>query len=534
MDRLIALVGLRFRIEWRALLGARERWLGLLVSLPLAMLFALGGAALGFVVTRALEARHPEALLALISVAATFIGLFWALSPLLSGVTLTEAHDLTRLVHFPVPTRVLVASSFVANFAQPMVLGELPMLLAVALALAGFGPALAPTLLGLLLSLAFIVAAAQAAGIALHGLSRNRRRHDQALFLGLSVMFLVSIGPFMLLSDTSGTLGSLARRVLGGVLPALSPFGWGARAAVHASRGELGAFVALAGASLLATVVVLGLASRLAERIHTGELDVGAGPRARDGRARVVLPGVVGTLVEKDLRIMWREPALRAMLVIGLAGPLVFAFFVTRLPGGRPYPESLLLLASFVGLGGLGSNAFGLERRALALLLSFPIERWRLLLAKNLAATALRLPGLATVALAGVLLAPARLLPAALVVVVATLALATAVDNFLSILFPVALPAPGRNAYGRAGGGARGLTGVLLNFAALLLVLALSAPFVFLAWLPTLLDRPWLGFVSLPLSLLGALAAYGLLLGWAAEVLTRREPELLERVLSES
>lgn len=534
MDRLIALVALRFKVDWRALLGARERLLGLLVSLPVGAAFALVGAALAFVVARALETRHPEALLPLVSVGATLLGVFWALSPLLSGVAFTEAHDLTRLMHFPVPMRVLVLSSFAANLVQPMVLGELPVAIALALAFAGFGPSFAPALLGVLLSLAFIVAGAQAAGIALHGLSRNRRRHDRVLFFGLSFVFLISIGPFLLLSGAAGSWGGALRRILGGALPALLPFGWGARAAVHAGRGEFALWAAFVLASIAGTIAVLAFSSRLAERIERGELDVGPAPRARATRASSLWPGVVGALVEKDLRIMWREPALRALLVIGLAGPLVFAFFLTRVPSGRPPAASLFLLASFVGLGGLGSNAFGLERRALALLLSFPVARWRLLLAKNLAATLFRLPGLATVALAGVFLAPAWMWPCAAVIAASTFALATAVDNFLSILFPVALPAAGKNAYGRAGAGGRGLTGVLLNFAALLGVLALSAPFVFLAWLPALLRLPALGFVSLPLALLGALAVYGMLVAWAAGLLERREPELLERVLAEA
>ncbi len=531
MDRLIALVALCWKVELRALLGARERLLGLLVSLPLGVVFSLAGAALAFVVTRALEARHPEALLPLVSVGATLLGVFWALSPLLSGVAFTEAHDLTRLMHFPVPPRVLVLSSFVANLTQPMVLGELPVAVALALALAGPHPAFAPAFVGVLLSLAFIVACAQAAGIALHGLSRNRRRHDQALFLGLSFMFLISIGPFLLLS---GALGSAVLRGSSSALPALLPFGWGARAAVYASRGEFAPWALFALASILATAGALALSSRLVERIYRGELDAGALPITRATRAWATLPGVVGALVEKDLRIMWREPALRAMLVIGLAGPLVFAFFLTRLPSDRPPAASLFLLASFVGLGGLGSNAFGLERRALALLLSFPVARWRLLLAKNLATTVFRLPGLATVALAGAFLAPLWMLPCAALIVAATLALATAVDNFLSILFPVALPSPGRNAYGRAAAGGRGLTGVLLNLGALCVVLALSSPFVFLAWLPALLRQPALGFVSLPLGLCGALALYAMLVAWAAELLERREPELLERVLAEA
>jgi hypothetical protein len=326
------------------------------------------------------------------------------------------------------------------------------------------------------------------------------------------------------------------RPLLSGWLPAALPFGWGALAAVHGARGEFGPWASFALLSLAATAGVLFVSARLAERVYHGDVDAGTAPAPRARRARRtrgLLPGVIGALVEKDLRLLWREPALKAMLVIGLAGPLVFLFFLTHAPGGRPPAGALLLLATFVGLGGVGSNAFGFERRALGLLFAFPVARWRLLLAKNLALALYRLPGLLTVAVAAVFLAPPWLWPAGAVIVLLTLAIASGVDNFLSILFPVALPAPGRNPY--AGGqGGRGLTGVLINLVALGVVLLLSAPFTFLAWLPLLLRLPALFWLSLPLALAGALAVYAMLVARAADLLERREPELLERILGEA
>ena len=65
----------------------------------------------------------------MLSAAATVVGLLWWLSPLLAGVAFTESHDMSRLLHFPIPLSTLVASSLVANLAQPAVLAELPMLL---------------------------------------------------------------------------------------------------------------------------------------------------------------------------------------------------------------------------------------------------------------------------------------------------------------------------------------------------------------------------------------------------------------------
>jgi hypothetical protein len=63
--------------------------------------------------------------------------------------------------------------------------------------------------------------------------------------------------------------------------------------------------------------------------------------------------------------------------------------------------------------------------------------------------------------------------------------------------------------------------------------LLLSSPFVFLVWLPLLMERPWLWAVTLPLALAGAAAVYAMLVAAAGRLLQRREPEVLERILGE-
>lgn len=57
-----------------------------------------------------------------------------------------------------------------------------------------------------------------------------------------------------------------------------------------------------------------------------------------------------------------------------------------------------------------------------------------------------------------------------------------------------------------------------------------AAPFVFLAWLPLLLEVPALQWLALPLALAGAAATYALLLAGAARLLTRREPDFVARI----
>ena len=136
------------------------------------------------------------------------------------------------------PLSTLVVSTLVANLLQPTVLAQLPPLVALALALGG-PDRVALAFLALALGLLLVIAAGQATGLVLHALSRNRRLHDRAIFVGIALGVLLSLMPLLLLSRG----GSAARRLLAAPLLqrdvfVLSPFAWSARAAVHASRGD--------------------------------------------------------------------------------------------------------------------------------------------------------------------------------------------------------------------------------------------------------------------------------------------------------
>jgi ABC-2 type transport system permease protein len=530
VDRLIALLGLRAKLEVRGLSRARATLVGLILLIPGLLLMAGFGSAAAFIGLRHLAREQPSLLLPVISVLATVLGLFWVLSPLLAGVALTETHDVTRLLHFPIPRRTLVVSSLLSNLLQPTVLTGACVAVAAAVAVAHTPLALPFTLTGAALGLLFAVAAAQAAGLVFLGLARDRRWHDFALFLGVGIGFLLSLGPVLLLSGGARFLRPLGRALLTHDLCALSPFAWGPRAAAHAGRGEWGLFALLAGAQLAATVIVVSLSVLLLERIHRSEV-ISARGRVVRARARMILPGPLGALVEKDLRTGWRDPAIRAAFFMGLVGPMVLLVFLSQSTISRS-GTSIFVLAIFVGLSPFGGNAFGLERRGLALLMSFPIARWKILLAKNAGTLLLRLPGVLMIVTAGVLMAPLHLLPATLSVVFVTLLLSAGADNYLSILLPIPVPPPGANPYAGASG-SRGLGGALIGTAVLAAVAALAVPFALLAWLPQLLGSWMLALVTLPLTVIGGLAVYAMLVIGAERLLMAREPQLLERVLEQ-
>ena len=153
-----------------------------------------------------------------------------------------------------------------------------------------------------------------------------------------------------------------------------------------------------------------------------------------------------------------------------------------------------------------------MERRGVALLLGFPLARWRVLLGKNLGGMLFRVPALLALTLAGALLEPSYL-PAAVTIAACAMMVAAGADNFISILFPVTAPEPGRSPHAAGAAGGRGLAMALLWAALFAGAMLLASPFVVLAWLPVWAgDLAW-WWIALPLALLGAAATYAMLVG---------------------
>jgi ABC-2 type transport system permease protein len=532
VDRLIALVRLSWKIELRGLLRARARLVGLLLAVPVLAFVSLMTTLLILVGLPILEARAPGAVAAVLSAVATAFGLMWTLSPLLTGHALTEAHDVSRLLHFPVPARTLLLASFLANLLQPIVLAVLPPLAALSYLTARGLHRLPLTIVGVGLSFAFILAASQVVGLVLHAMARNRRLQDRLLVAGLFLGFLVGFLPLLLVTGGGDALTGLVSRLVSWDVFVFSPFGWGVRAAVHGGRGEGLAFFVHFTWAALAVAFAFAAAAALLQRVYHGELVLGT-PRPAQIPARMVLAGRIGALLEKELRNAWRDPALKASVVTGLLGPLLVLLLLSQGPLG-PGAGTILTLASFIGLSTFGANTFGAERRALSLLLSFPAPRWQILLAKNLAVLLLRAPSLLALLVAGSLVASPAWLPAAATIALATQLVGLGVDNFVAVRMPVPVPEAGKNPYAGAGAGASGLGAVAILSVCLVAVLVLASPFVFLAWLPLLLGQPWLWLATLPLALAGAASVYGMLVAGAGRYLGRREPELVERVLVEA
>jgi hypothetical protein len=270
------------------------------------------------------------------------------------------------------------------------------------------------------------------------------------------------------------------------------------------------------------------MSTAIAHRLYRGELDTGEAATGTR-RARIRLPGVVGAVVEKDLRVSWRDPRVKAVTLSGVIGPLLLLFLLGQGSPAGLGPGQLFLVASIAGLGAVGSNALALERQGLGLLFGFPVDRLALLAGKNLALVVMRAPVLLSLSLATVFIAGPVVAVAVAIVVLLAQVLASAADNYVQILFPVAMPGAGRDPSAPVSG-TRGLGAAAISLVAMTVTLAVVAPFAFLAWLPQLLGEAWLFVLTLPLALAGACAVYFMATSGAARLLMRREPELLARL----
>ncbi len=311
------------------------------------------------------------------------------------------------------------------------------------------------------------------------------------------------------------------------------PFGWGVRAAVHAGRGELLAFGVWAAAAVAALLGAVGVAGGLAQRLSRGDIDLGRAPsRALGEGPWLVLPGALLALVEKDLRLLWRDPRVRAALATGLIAPAVLLVILSSGAARGSSGGFLFFIAAFTGLGVAGSNAFALERRGITLLLMLPTSRSAILAAKNAVAIVLRLPAVLLLAAASLVLAEPGLIPFVLATALVAALLSAGADNFLAILFPTPVPAVGQDPWASTSG-TRGLAALALSALFFGAAAVAALPFVFLMGLPLMLGQPILGFLSIPLALAGTGGAYFMLVSAAARLLEAREPELVARILAE-
>lgn len=258
------------------------------------------------------------------------LALGWAVMPLFfpSG---DETLDPTRLVMLPLRPRPLVRALLAASLVGIGPLFTLVLLLGSVLAVAHGGAAYVTGVVALALALLVCVALARAVAAANIRLLTSRRGRDLAVLSGLVIAVgaqLVNFGAQRLGSSGLAQLDPAAE-VLRWVPPASAV---GAVASVsEGSYGRAAVQLALSAGALAALLLVW---SRSLTRLMTapdGSTLQAAEPAARErtstGLARLLPAGRTGTVMERSLRYVWRDPKTKAAWVTSLAIGLIVPVF---------------------------------------------------------------------------------------------------------------------------------------------------------------------------------------------------------------
>jgi len=495
-------------------------------SVILVLLFA----ALQLIGLIALHGNEHAPTIAVLLVAILALG--WAVMPLFfpSG---DETLDPTRLVMLPLRPRPLVRALLAASLVGIGPVFTLCLLVGSVISVAHGGAAYVTAVVGVGLALLCCVALARAVAAANIRLLTSRKGRDLAVLSGLVIAIgaqVVNFGAQRL--GSAGGLSQLdpAADVLRWVPPA-SAIG----AVDSVSEGSYGIGVAQLALSAGALVVLLGLWSRSLTRLMTSPdgstLQAAEPGRDKAGRSsglgRLLPAGRTGTVVERSLRYVWRDPKTKAAWVTSLAIGLIVPVFNAVQGTGTVY------FACFAAgmLGIQMYNQFGQDTSAfwmVAMTISSPRDAYVELRGRALALLLITLPyaTLVTV-LTTALLGDWPRLPEVLGLSFALLGAMLATGAWSSARFPYSIPQEG---YKNVAPGQAGLAWISV-FGGMVSAALLCAPFIALTiYVNVRADGEEWSWLLLPVGAVYGAAVSVLGLRLAAPRTTRRLPEILAAV----
>lgn len=458
------------------------------------------------------------------------LALGWAVMPLFfpSG---DETLDPTRLVMLPLRPRPLVRALLAASLVGIGPLFTLCLLVGSVISVAHGAAAYVTAVVAVAVALLVCVALARAVATANIRLLSSRKGRDLAVLSGLVVAVgaqLVNFG-----AQRLGAAGGLAELdpvadVLRWVPPA-SAIG----AVDSVSAGSYGTGAAQLALAVAALAGLLTWWSRHLTRLMTspdGSTLQAAGPardRGPSGLGRLLPAGRTGTVMERSLRYVWRDPKTKAAWVTSLAIGLIVPVFNALQGTGSVY------FACFAAgmLGIQMYNQFGQDTSAfwmVAMTISSPRDAYVELRGRALALLVITLPyaTLVTV-LTTAMLGDWSRLPEVLGLSFALLGAMLATGAWSSARFPYSIPQEG---YKNVAPGQAGLAWISI-FGGMVSAALLSAPVIALTiWLNVAADGDEWRWLLLPLG-----AGYGALtallgLRMAAPRTARRLPEILAAV----
>ncbi|SNX61995.1 ABC-2 type transport system permease protein [Streptomyces sp. TLI_55] len=495
------------------------------VSAVVTLLFA----ALQLLGLIALRGNAHAVSVAVLLVAVLAVG--WAVMPLFFPGG-DETLDPTRLVMLPLRPRPLVRALLAASLVGIGPVFTLCLLIGSAVSVAHGGVAYVVAVVGVVLALLVCVALARAVAVANIRLLTSRKGRDLAVLSGLVIAIGAQLANFGVQRLGSSGLAQLdpAGDVLRWVPPA-SAIG----AVDSASSGSYGVAVAQLALSAGALVALVALWSRHLTRLMISPdgstlqaaTDSAARERTSTGLGRLLPGGRTGTVVERSLRYIWRDPKTKAAWVTSLAIGLIVPVFNALQGTGSIY------FACFAAgmLGIQMYNQFGQDTSAfwmVATTISSPRDAYVELRGRALALLLITLPyaTLVTVVTTAMLGDWARL-PEALGLSFALLGAMLATGAWTSARFPYSIPQEG---YKNVAPGQAGLAWISI-FGGMIAAALLCAPVITLTiWLNLVRDGDRWSWVLLPVGALygAAITLAGLRL--AAPRTAARLPEILTAV----
>ncbi|CCK29340.1 integral membrane transport protein [Streptomyces davaonensis JCM 4913] len=457
------------------------------------------------------------------------LALGWAVMPLFFPGG-DETLDPTRLVMLPLRPRPLVRALLASSLVGIGPLFTLCLLAGSVIAVAHGATAYAVGVVGAVLALLVFVALARAVAAANIRLLTSRKGRDLAVLSGLVIAIgaqLVNFGAQRLGSSGLGQLDPAAD-VLRWVPPA-SAIG----AVDAASEGAYGVALVQLALTAGALAALIAVWSRHLTRLMTepdgSTLQAAAETAVREstGLGRLLPAGRTGTVMERSLRYIWRDPKTKAAWVTSLAIGMIVPLFNALQGTG-----SLYFACFAAGMLGIQMyNQFGQDTSAfwmVAMTISDARDAYAELRARALALLVITLPyaTLVTV-LTAALLADWSRLPEALGLSFALLGAMLATGAWTSARFPYSIPQEG---YKNVAPGQVGLAWISI-FGGMIAAALLCAPVIALTiWLNITADGEDWRWLLLPVG-----TAYGAAITFAglrlaAPQTAARLPEILTAV----
>ena len=447
----------------------------------------------------------------------TAFGILFLTRPLI--LTNLSGGSLKNLLHLPIRRGELLAYSLLTGVVTPLIL-ESPVWIGAAL-----GAASHPTLALVTLPLALLVHltllfGAHSMSLLAVVIARRTWVSDLARVFAFSLFFLPS------LLNYRATREFL--RPFIEPLAQISPLGWGARATVYAGAGDVRAAIVYAVPAILFVGFIAFVSMTLLKRILAGDgADRVDRRTAEPRRARMLLPGALGALIETQLRTQLRTPAARMALLMPTLMMGFFALSLSR-PGAIANPFAMVVFLSLVG-----GNVFLSIGRGVALILGTPVSRSSMLLASDVASFIFRIPPLLAIIAVTAWRGGAGSALSMVALVFTLVPVGMGVQHFVSILRPVTIPQDRLNPFAQRSDARQAGSG-LVSLVATLATGLLASPFLFLLWLSGRVAEGEYESWLLALACLGAAAMYAVLLTIAERLFVKRELQVLEVLLDDS